>query len=129
MTFKSASIAVITAASLAFSAAAMPALAQEILPDEPAVSAEAFSDEQLQTFAVAYLQIDRISQEYETRLQSAETPEEQQQIQMEANDEMVLVVEQTEGLTVDEYNAIFQAAQTDQTVLAQIESHLNALAQ
>jgi hypothetical protein len=50
---------------------------------------------------------------------AAETPEAQQRIQTEAQEEMASIVEDA-GLTVVEYNSIANAARTDESVASRI---------
>lgn len=93
------------------------AVAQETAPAQPSVEtpqpSQDYSDETLRSFAVAFLQVDEINRQYTPRLQEATTPEEQQQIQQEASQEMVNAVEGAEGITIQEYTSIMQAAQAD----------------
>jgi hypothetical protein len=84
---------------------------------------EQFTDQDLQTFASAVIQIERINMEVQQQVQAAETPEEQQQVQAQAQAQMVQVIE-AEGLTVDEYNEIATAVQTDPQLAEQIQQHL-----
>ncbi|WEX07053.1 DUF4168 domain-containing protein [Chelativorans sp. AA-79] len=100
---------------------AAPALAQEPpqpsapaanQPSEPAAEAPAVSEEKLQSFVVAFAEVEKIKQEYSQRLQGAGSEGEQQQIQNEAGQKMLQAV-QDKGISVDEYNQIIRAAQTD----------------
>lgn len=139
---KSTTLALAVAAGLALSG---PALAQDTdIPDAdvpmemdtppemetlPAPDGLSFTDEQIQVFAVAFLEVQSIGQGYDAALQEAATAEEQQQLQMQAMDEMVLAVEQVEGITVEEYNAIFQAAQTDPELAQQLQAEIDQIVQ
>jgi hypothetical protein len=78
-----------------------------------APAAAAFDEPTLQSFVVAFLQVDEINRTYLPQMQEADTPEEQQQIQQQATQEMVTVVENAEGISVEEYNTIIETAQTD----------------
>jgi hypothetical protein len=78
-----------------------------------------FSADELQTFAVASLDVERINDQYQTRLRAVENPNEQVDIAMQAEEEMVQSVEE-KGLSVDKYNSIARAARTDQTLARQI---------
>lgn len=72
---------------------------QQQVPQPPAAEDIDPSDEQLQAFATATVRIARIQQEAQQEMQSA--------------------VEDS-GLTIDEYNAIAQKAQTDQQISEQV---------
>ncbi|WP_299236394.1 DUF4168 domain-containing protein [uncultured Halomonas sp.] len=87
---------------------------------EASVQAQDFSDAQLQQFADASQEIAVLSQEYTERLQAAEGEEAQQQVRVEANEEMVSVVEES-GLEVDTFNAIGQAIQQDPELMKRVQ--------
>ncbi|MBF7054074.1 DUF4168 domain-containing protein [Halomonas sp. KAO] len=87
---------------------------------EASVQAQDFSDAQLQQFADASQEIAVLSQEYTERLQAAEGEEAQQQVRVEANEEMVSVVEES-GLEVDTFNAIGQAIQQDPELMQRVQ--------
>ncbi|MCA1770688.1 MAG: DUF4168 domain-containing protein [Halomonas sp.] len=91
-------------------------------PEQPQAAAPAmdFSDQQLQQFVDASEEIVVISQEYTERLQAAEGQDAQQQVQMEANDKMVEVVEDS-GLDVDTFNAIGLAVQQDPELMQRVQ--------
>ncbi|WP_215398782.1 DUF4168 domain-containing protein [Rheinheimera oceanensis] len=97
------------------------ALAQQTATETPAQAAAAqqrtvdLSDANLLKFSVAMDSIQKVGAEYESKFQAAETPEQAQQVQQEAQAEMVKAVEAA-GLTADEYNAIAQQAQQDEAL-------------
>ncbi|GGY00013.1 hypothetical protein GCM10007160_29540 [Litchfieldella qijiaojingensis] len=103
---------------------AQAAFAQQDPAQDPtqsqAAPAQDFSDEQLQQFADASQEIAVISQEYTERLQAAEDEASQQEIRMEANDEMVKVVEGS-GLDVETFNAIGHAIQQDPELMQRVQ--------
>jgi hypothetical protein len=86
-------------------------------------SAPGYSDAELKSFAVAVLQVQRINDAYLPRLQSAKTPEEQQQVKEAASGEMVRAVEK-EGISVDKYKEIMTQAQTNPEVAERIKQHI-----
>jgi LPS O-antigen subunit length determinant protein (WzzB/FepE family) len=88
-----------------------------------------FSEETLQSFAVAFLQVDEINKTYTPRLQEASSPEEQQQIQEEASQEMVTAVENADGITVQEYTSIMQAAQADPDLAQRLTQYIGDASQ
>ena len=53
-------------------------------------------------------------------MQEADTPEAQQEVQQQATQEMVLVVENAEGISVEQYNSIIETAQADPELASQI---------
>ncbi|WP_404295464.1 DUF4168 domain-containing protein [Halomonas sp.] len=79
-----------------------------------------FSDQQLQQFVDASEEIVVISQEYTERLQTADDEASMQEVQMEANDKMIEVVEDS-GLNVDTFNDIGQAVQQDPELMQRVQ--------
>ncbi|RUO33609.1 DUF4168 domain-containing protein [Aliidiomarina soli] len=106
----------------------MPALAQEQQQDQQAyaqqqmeeMANEPVSDEQLEQFADALDEIERINDEFVAELEQAENQEEAQELQIAAQSEMVEAVENS-GLSVEEYNAIAYRMQNDPEIQQRIE--------
>ena len=125
--------AITTAAAAALSvSAAGAALAQEAAPATPAPQAEQqapadFSDDTLRSFAVAFLETEKISQEYRPQLQEAQQAQDQakmQEIQSQASQKMVDAVEGTDGISVQEYTSVMQAAQTDPDLAQKVSDYI-----
>jgi len=118
--------ALFSAALLSAGMMTATAHAQEDAATESADQAQAtapaqdFSDAQLQQFADASKEIAVLSQDYTKRLQEAEGEEAQNEVRMEANEEMVKVVEDS-GLDVDTFNAIGQAIQQDPELMQRVQ--------
>lgn len=98
------------------------ALAQQTATAAPTEAATAMqqspvelTDANLLKFSMAMDAIQLVGAEYESKFQAAETPEQAQQVQQEAQAEMVKAVEAA-GLSTDEYNAIAQQAQQDEAL-------------
>ena len=107
------------AALLAFTLAApLPASAQ-MDGGQPPISAEELSTDQLESFAAAATRVSEITEQLQMQAQGVENEEELLQLQEQANMQMLTAVED-EGLTVDEYNAIFQVAQVDPELNARL---------
>ncbi|WP_194756598.1 DUF4168 domain-containing protein [Aliidiomarina indica] len=105
----------------------MPALAQQ--QGDPQAYAqqqmeqmanEPVTEAQLEKFVVAIGHIERINDEFVTALESVETQEEAQELQINAQREMVESVEET-GLTVEEYNALAYRLQNDPEIQQAVE--------
>ncbi|MFP4127354.1 MAG: DUF4168 domain-containing protein [Alphaproteobacteria bacterium] len=109
------------AALLALGVAGLPAAAQD--QPSPAIEAEDITDEQLDQFAEAALAVNEIGREYGPELQSAEDEAEAEEIRAEAQEEMMQAVE-NEGLSLEEYNAIYAAAENDQEINSAIQTLL-----
>lgn len=70
------------------------------------------SDAEMEQFAAAYLEVEQIQMALNEDLQAAQLPEEAQEIQQEANDEMAAAI-QSEGLDVERFSLIVQAINSD----------------
>lgn len=86
---------------------------------------ENFDDKTLMKFTEAMQAVGQVANKYEAEMQQVEKPEEAQEIQKAAQEEMVAEIENS-GLTVDTYTTIAQAVQTDpelrERVLEMVES-------
>jgi hypothetical protein len=100
------------AALLAFSAPA--ALGQEQPAMPPAVS-----EDQIDAFADAAIEVQRVQTELEAQMQAAQDMDEIARLQEEAQVEATEAVEQ-KGLSTDEYTAIAEAANQDPELYAAI---------
>lgn len=106
---------------------AMPAIAQQDDAQAYAqqqmeqMANEPVTEEQLETFVDAIEHIERINDEFVAALENVETQEEAQELQMNAQREMVESVEAT-GLSVEEYNALAYRLQNDPEVQAKVEA-------
>ena len=101
------------ALALAVLALATPApAAAQVGSAQAQLGADDISQAQLESFAAAATRVSEISEQLQAQAQGVEDQAELAALQETANQEMVAAVEQ-EGLTVDEYNMIFQVAQVD----------------
>lgn len=80
---------------------------------------QTFSDEELHSFASAVVSVQDISQDWQNRMASAESEQELAEMQEAANQDMVQAVE-AEGISVEQYNEIHAAAQTDEALYQQL---------
>lgn len=103
---------VITAAALALALAASgPAWAQ---------AQTEFSDQQLESFVVAALAVDDLIREWNPRIKAAENDEHAAQLREEANAALLETITKADGITVEEYQNIGRAAQSDPDLAARI---------
>lgn len=114
-----------TALTAILAAGTVPALAhaQDGAADpamtEPAPETFTLTDDQVDAFVEASIGINELVEDVQPRVAAAETPEEQQAIQEEAQAEMTTIVEDS-GLTVVEYNSIANAARSNASVAERI---------
>jgi hypothetical protein len=95
------------------SAVTAPALAAEQAPAAQQSQASSYSDEKIQSFVTAALEVEQVRQEYSAQFAEAESEEQRQAIAQQANDEMVKAVEDAPGISLQEYNQIAQAVERD----------------
>jgi hypothetical protein len=126
---KIAAFVAVGIASAGLGAAA--AIAQETTPEMvPAPPADQqFEEPKLRSFAVAFLEVSKVNEEYQPQIQATADPDEQQRIRDEAGGRMVEAVENTDGITVEEYSQIIASAQTDPQLAQQINTLVQEAAQ
>ena len=104
---------------------AVPAPApQTETPAEAPAAAPQQDDAKLKSFAVAFIEVAKVTQSYQPQIESAGTAEDQSRLRQEAGEKMVEAVNEAEGITLDEYNTIIQAAQTDPDLAQKINGHI-----
>jgi len=103
-------------AALLATAMALPAAAQPPsgVPSGAVTSAN-ISDATVKKVGAALRQVAQVEQTYSRRLQSATTPGQKQDISKQANDAAATAITQ-QGLTIDQYKQVIQAAQSDPTL-------------
>lgn len=130
MTLKTTLLSGLSALAIGFGAAVGAANAQETapVPEMEAPAAAPTDDGKLRSFAVAFLEVTKVTQAYQPQIQAAGSDEDRQRLQQEAGEKMVEAVNEAEGITVDEYNMIIQAAQTDPELATRINGHITEAA-
>jgi len=78
------------------------------------------SDEKLQQFLSAAINVQDVQREYVAEIQATEDPAQAETLREEAQDEMVSAVEEA-GLTVLEFNLIAQQLQNDAELLQRLD--------
>ena len=103
--------------------------AQEQQPPQPqpAMPSE-LAQSQIETFADAAIEVRRVQQDFDAQVQAAQNAEEIEQLQQQAQQQARQAVED-KGLSVDEYNAILQAANQDPQLYAMIVETMQQRAQ
>jgi len=91
--------------------------------------AASFDDATVEGFASAEMAIQEIRATYIPRLDEAESDEERAAIQQEATDAMVSAVEDTDNITVEEYNGIVGAVAENPELAQRVEQEIANQAQ
>lgn len=82
--------------------------------------AEQFDDATVEAFVEAQMRIAEIRALYADQFEAAETDEQRAAVSEEATQEMIAAVEATPDITVEEYDAVIQAANEDPALLDRI---------
>ena len=123
MSFHKTLTASTAALALALAAAPMTVFtAQSVVAQEAAE----YSGDQLDAFTSALIEVASVRDKYTPLLQSAETEDQQTAIIKEANAEITDVIETTNGITMDSYLEIAQAASQDQALNQRIIKRVQA---
>ena len=130
-------IASLTAAALSFmifspASALEIAQAQETQPTQGQAEdkgAEAvISEQKIEAFAVAYLQVDKVRQEYSAKIEATSDEAAKKKLETEGSKKMVEAVKASPAISVEEYSAILTAAQSDPAVAKKVQAELQKTA-
>ncbi|WP_426227212.1 DUF4168 domain-containing protein [Pararhizobium sp. DWP3-4] len=129
MTIRHMPVAALTAAALSLIVINSPAFAQgaaEPQATQPmqGTAPAAISDQKIEAFAVAYLQVDRVRQDYAAKIGAEKDAVNKQKLQNEANKQMINAVEKSPDMSLDEYKTIITAAQTNPDVAKKVQDKL-----
>lgn len=100
-----------------------PAHAQDAQSSPTNLGAD-YGAKELMNYVLAVNDVQQIGQSYETRIQSAQSNEELQELSDRRMNEMVNAVEDR-GITVEKYNEIFRASQADPELADEINTITN----
>lgn len=90
----------------------------------PAAMAESeFTNDQLDSFANAVVEVNPLIEQWNQRIQTAENEEQAQQMSQQARTEVVSTIEDN-GLEVETYNQIVEAAQSDPDLRQDIQGRI-----
>lgn len=78
------------------------------------------SDQKLEAFAVAYVQVDKVRQEYSAKIDATKDQAAKQKLQDQAKKQMVETVQASPDISVEEYSSILTAAQSDPTLAKKV---------
>lgn len=82
--------------------------------------ADQFGDATIEAFAVAQARVTEIQAFYSAQYDLVETDEQRMRISGRATEEMISAVEETPNISLEEYNAIIEAAGQDAALLERI---------
>lgn len=133
MTIRHMPVAALTAAALSLIVINSPAFAQGAAEPQAAqpmrgTAPSAISDQKIEAFAVAYLQVDKVRQDYAAKIGAEQDKATKQKLQNEANQQMISAVEKSPDMSLDEYKTIITAAQTNPDVAKKVQEKLKVSA-
>ena len=137
MTIRHMPVAALGAAALSLIVINAPAFAQtaaEPQASQPAQGqpaqgqAPAISDQKLEAFAVAYLQVDKVRKDFAAKIGAEEDKVAKQKLQNEANKQMISAVETSPDMSLNEYKTIITATQSDPEVARKVQEKLKTTA-
>ncbi|MCK3779293.1 DUF4168 domain-containing protein [Ensifer sesbaniae] len=82
------------------------------------------SDQKIEAFAVAYLQVDKVRQEYSAKIEATSDAAAKKALETEGSKKMVEAVKASPSISVEEYSAILTAAQSDPAVAKKVQAEL-----
>jgi hypothetical protein len=74
---------------------------------------EQFPEDKLGSFVEAAIQVEQLVAEWSPKIEGAADEDAANQLREEANADLAAAIEETDGITVEEYRTIAQAAQSD----------------
>jgi hypothetical protein len=90
---------------------------------------EAYSDAKLESFVVAALAVNALIEHWGPQVEAAESDQQAEALARQAGEEMRTAVENTDGITVEDYQQIVDAAQSDPDLKGRIDGILLAMRQ
>lgn len=110
-------------------AISVPLTAAQLDPpsaQQPGQQTQTYSDADLKTFAEALVEVERITDEYQPRLEAAKNLGEEEQVRQAAFKEATTVLAQ-KGMSIDKYKEILVVAQNDPDVAQRIREQIKKL--
>jgi Domain of unknown function (DUF4168) len=96
------------------------ALSLVLLPTGAPRADQQYDQAKLESFVTAALAVNQLVEQWTPRIQGAQSETEAAQMREQANGELVAAIEHSNGISVDEYRQISEAAQSDPTLMTRI---------
>ena len=97
------------------------ALAGSVLALGPRASADEYSDATLEAFVSAAIEVSRRIETWRPRVEGTADEDERQALIEAAQADLAHAIEETEGVSTDEYYAIYEAAREDEVLRGRID--------
>ena len=109
--------------AVAMTFASPMALAQTADVEPPSRAASQVTDQQLETYAVAALEVQKINQTYQPKISQAESPEEQKILYDKATQEMTQAIREN-GMSIEQYNQLTTVVQSNPDLSTKLQSYI-----
>lgn len=90
----------------------------------PADAQSEYDQGKLDSFVTAAMAVNDLIDKWTPQIQGAESEQQANEMRTQANTEMVEAIEQTDGITVDEYQEILETARADPEFSTRIQDML-----
>jgi hypothetical protein len=101
------------------------ALSLVYLPIGAPQAAQQYEQAKLESFVTAAIAVNQLVEQWTPRIRGAQNETEAAQLREQANHELVAAIQQSNGISLDEYRQISEAAQKDPTLMARITEIYN----
>ena len=109
--------------ALAMTFASPVALAQTSDVEPPSQAAPQVTDQQLEVYAVAALEVQKINQTYQPKISQAESPEDQKVLYDKATQEMTQAIRDS-GMSVEQYNQLTTMVQSNPDLSTKLQGYI-----
>lgn len=95
---------------------------QQPQAQQPQQQAQEFSEEKLDSFVAAAIEVEELVAEWSPKIEAAQDEQAAEELRAQANEELAAAIESTDGITMAEYQQIAQAARTDQQLAQRLQA-------
>ena len=112
-----------TLAAVALMALASPPAYAQAADAEPPAAAPQITDQQLQSYAVVTLEVEKVNKTYQPMINKAPTREEQKTLYDKATQEIVEAIRNS-GLSFEQYNQIATLVQSNPEISNEVQEYI-----
>lgn len=91
------------------------------------VSAEEYTENQLKSYAMAWVSINELAEKWKPQIEAAESKDQANEMFQQFDAEVGQAIESTDGINVDEFQSIMAASKEDPTLNSQIEGMMQEM--
>jgi hypothetical protein len=98
-------------------------------PGQPQVGSLNLTDDKLEAFIVAAVKVDDVARKWRPQFEQAADEQQQAEVQQQARSEIMTAIDETDGVTVEEFIVIQQAAREDPELASRLNEMFRAQAE